>query len=52
MGGTCEAAEDAFNAGAQLAVDLRDRQTGFNTIQGSHDLADSKSRLLHVERPS
>ncbi|MDP1656296.1 MAG: hypothetical protein Q8K91_07510, partial [Hylemonella sp.] len=31
---------------------LRYRQTGFNTLQGSHDLAVGKSRLLHVELPS
>jgi hypothetical protein len=39
-------------ADAKLAADLRHCQTGFNTFQGSHDLAVGKSRLLHVELPS
>lgn len=34
---------------AQPSADLRDWQTGFNTLQGSHDLTARKSRLLYVQ---
>jgi hypothetical protein len=37
---------------AQLPADLRGWQADLNTLQGSHDLAVGKSRLLHVELPS